>query len=145
MQRSTPWQSYREVATRTASPGHLVLMLYDGAIRFLERAMSGFTLEDPAEFHETISNNVIRAQSILAELNRNLNMTAGGELSSRLRQIYQYLDRRLMESNLRKEAAGIRETIARISVLRDAWNEMLQKDDIAALPALNSLSSGTLA
>ena len=42
MQRPKPWESYRKVATQTASPAHLVLMLYDGAIGFLERALAGF-------------------------------------------------------------------------------------------------------
>jgi flagellar secretion chaperone FliS len=145
MQRSTPYQSYREVAARTATPGQLVLMLYEGVIRFLERALDGFALEDPAEYHETISNNVIRAQAILDELNQNLDMAAGGELSTRLRQLYDYLNDRLMESNLRKQKSGIEETIQRITVLRDAWKEMLQQDGVAASPRMNSLREGALA
>jgi flagellar secretion chaperone FliS len=145
MHRPSPWQSYREVATRTATPGHLVLMLYDGVIRFLERALDGFTLDDPAEHNQTINNNVIRAQAILDELNLRLDMAAGGELSSRLRQLYEYLDRRLMESNLRKEAAGIQETIARITILRDAWNQMLQRDGADTTPTMATLNGGALA
>jgi len=145
MQRSTPWQSYREVATRTATPGYLVLMLYDGVLRFLEQAQDGFALDDPAEYHQTISNNVIRAQSILDELNRNLDMAAGGEFSIRLRQLYEYLERRLMESNLRKQADGIQETIVRITVIRDAWKEMLQSDGGQGSPSLAFLSGGALA
>jgi flagellar secretion chaperone FliS len=145
MQRSTPYQSYREVAARTATPGQLVLMLYEGMIRFLERAMDGFALEDPAEYHETISNNVIRAQSILDELNRNLDMAAGGELSVRLRGLYDYLNDRLMESNLRKQQSGIEETIRRITVLRDAWKEMLLQDGIASSPPRDSLREGAFA
>jgi flagellar protein FliS len=144
MQRTTPWQAYREVATRTATPGHLVLMLYEGVIRFLERALDGFLLDDPAEYHQTISNNVIRAQAILDELNRGLDMTAGGELASRLRQLYGYLDRRLMESNLKKEGAGIHETITRITVLRDAWKQMLQKEGDEAT-SMATLNGGALA
>ena len=54
-----PWQSYRQVATQTATPGQLVLMLFDGAIRFLDRALAGFDLDDPAECNSTVSNNVI--------------------------------------------------------------------------------------
>ena len=41
-QRNDPWQSYRKVSTQTASPPHLVLMLYDGSISFLERGLAGF-------------------------------------------------------------------------------------------------------
>ncbi|PYJ01020.1 MAG: flagellar protein FliS, partial [Verrucomicrobia bacterium] len=45
------WHSYRQVATQTASPGQLVLLLYNGIIRFLEQARLGFANEDPKEFH----------------------------------------------------------------------------------------------
>ena len=52
-QRNEPWQSYRKVSTQTASPAHLVLMLYDGAISFLERGLTGFNYSDPLEFNQT--------------------------------------------------------------------------------------------
>lgn len=100
-------------------------MLYEGVVRFLERALVGFDCEDPAEFNETISNNILRAQAILHELNVSLNMEAGGEFSQNMRRLYEYMDRRLMESNLRKEQTGIREVISRTMVLRDAWSAML--------------------
>ncbi len=132
---SAAGQSYLRVATGTASPGHLVLMLYDGAIRFLQRAIEGFGLEDPCEFNETINNNVQRAQAILNELNSALDLRQGGELATHLQGIYFYLDRRLQESNLRKEPAGIEEAISRLEVLRDAWREMLtQPNEHASAP-----------
>ncbi|MBL9128048.1 MAG: flagellar export chaperone FliS [Verrucomicrobiales bacterium] len=125
MNRSLIGRSYMQVATTTASPGQLVLMLYDGAIRFLEGALRGFHMEDPAESNAAINDNVQRAQAILDELNAALNMGAGGELAEKLRGLYSYLDRRLFESNLRKETEGIQEVILRLSTLRDAWREML--------------------
>ena len=121
MNLANPWNSYRQVATQTASPGQLVIMLYDGAIRFLERALTGFGKEDPAELNQMVNNNIIRAQQIINELNSSLNMDQGGEVSTNLRDLYVYFDRRLMESNMRKEEAGIHEVIARLTVLREAW------------------------
>lgn len=117
--------SYRRVATQTAPPGQLVLMLYDGTLRFLERALTGFDKDDPAEFHETISNNVLRAQEIIHELARSLNLAVGGDLARHLEGLYDYFDRRLMESNVRKEEVGIRDVINRITTLRNAWAAML--------------------
>lgn len=131
MKPLNPWQSYQQVATRTASPGQLVLMLYDGAIRFLERAQTGFTLDDPVESNTTVSNNILRAQDIIRELDCSLNLDAGGELAVKLRGLYDYFDRRLMESNLRKESAGLQEVIHRLVVLRDAWAKMLQSHGAA--------------
>src|SRR3954469_307663 len=114
---SNPWKSYQQVATQTAPPGQLVLMLYEGAIRFLERALGGFKLEDPAEYNETISNNILRAQDIIFELNVTLNMAEGGELAETLRRLYDYMGRKLMEGNLKKDEAPIREVLGRVAVL----------------------------
>ena len=127
MTYGNPWQSYQQVATNTAPPGQLVLMLYDGAIRFLNLAVAGFESEDPLEFNQTISNNIIRAQDIINELNLSLNMSVGGEFATTLRSLYAYFDRRLQESNVQKEDTGVREVIQRLTVLRDAWAEMLVK------------------
>lgn len=127
MNRYKIGKSYLQVATQTASPANLVLMLYDGAIRFLERALEGFSEDDPCEFNETINNNLQRTQAILDELNASLDLERGGELADRLRQIYHYLDRRIQESNLRKDPDGVSEAITRITLLRDAWREMMSQ------------------
>ena len=127
MPPSNPWQSYRQVATQTASPGQLVLMLFDGAIRFLEKARLGFTADDPLEFNQTINNNVIRAQDIIHELNWSLDVEKGGEVAGTLRRLYGYMDHRLHESNQHKREDGILDVIKRLTVLRDAWAEMLRQ------------------
>lgn len=124
--RTNPWQSYRQTAARTAPPGQLVLMLFEGAIRFLEHAKQGFATEDPLEFNLTISNNIIRAQDIINELNLSLNMREGGAFAANQRRLYNYMDRRLQESNQHKTLDGIEDTIRRLTVLRDAWAEMLR-------------------
>src|SRR5436190_14047853 len=113
--RSNPWQAYREVATQTASPGQLVLMLFDGAIRFLEKARVGFTADDPLEFNQTIHNNVVRAQEIITELNMALDMAKGGDCAFTLRRLYDYMHDRLHESNRRKKEDGILEVIKRLT------------------------------
>lgn len=111
---------------QTAAPGQIVLMLFEGAIRFLERAESGFGIDDPAEANQAINNNIQRAQAILHELNMALDVTNGGELAHTLRGLYEYMDRRLLESNLSKTAEGVSESRQRLATLRDAWKQMLQ-------------------
>lgn len=125
MRSANHCQSYRKIATQTASSGQLVLMLFEGAIRFLECSLQGFSMDDPAESNQTVSNNVIRAQAVIQELNQSLNMEAGGEFADTMRRLYDYLDSRLQQSNIRKEPAGIEEAISRLAVLRGAWSEML--------------------
>lgn len=140
---TNPWKSYQQVATQTAPPGQLVLMLYEGAIRFLDKALAGFNLDDPAEFNQTISNNVLRAQDIIFELNVTLNITEGGELAMTLRSLYDYMSRKLMDGNLKKDEAPIRDVLGRIAVLRDAWAQMLNNQGQPA--ATLEMKSATLA
>jgi len=126
MSRNKPWESYRKVATQTATPGQLVLMLYDGALGFLEKAMTGFEHEDPLMFNQTINNNILRAQAIIHQMNASLNMQAGGEVSTNFRRLYNYLYRRLTIANRTKQKEPIEETISRLRVLRDSWAQMLR-------------------
>jgi flagellar protein FliS len=100
-------------------------MLFEGAIRSLERALPGFTNTDPAEANMIIHNNLQRAQDIVRELNGALNMEQGGEFATNMRRLYDYLERRIWESNVKKNSTGIGEAIRHLSVLRDAWATML--------------------
>lgn len=114
---------------QTAAPGQIVLMLFEGAIRCLDRAECGFEIEDPAESNQTIHNNLQRAQEILHELNMALDLEQGGELAHTLRSLYEYMDRRLLESNLQKTTDGLTETRRHLATLRDAWAQMLRGSD----------------
>jgi len=97
-----PWKSYRQIATQTASPGQLILMLFDGALNSMERALAGFEQTDPGPRNQIIHNNLRRAVDIIRQLNHSLNLEAGGELAQTLRRLYQYFESRLMESNAGK-------------------------------------------
>lgn len=142
MHVANAWKSYRKVATQTAPPGQLVLMLYDGALRFLERGLAGFEMEDPAEANMTVHNNLHRAGEIIRELNLALNMESGGEFAHTLRSLYEYFDRRLWDSNVQKNPEGVREVIRHVTVLRDAWAAMLSGE---AHMALNATPDAVLA
>jgi len=130
MPAANPWKSYRQIATQTAPPGQLILMLFDGALRFLELGLVGFTCKDPAEANMTIHNNFQRAQDIVRELNRALNLEQGGECAETFRQLYNYFERKILESNLQKRPDGAREVIKHLTVLRDAWAAMLANPGI---------------
>ncbi len=129
--RANVAQSYQRIAAETASPGQRVAMLYDGAIKFLERALLGFRNEDPLQFNLTIHNNIQRAQAIIHELNAALDLEAGGELAATLRRLYFYFDWRLDQSNRLKTPEGVLEIITRLTVLRDAWEKMLHQHEPA--------------
>ena len=142
-QRPKPWDAYRKVAAQTATPAHLVLMLYDGAIGFLERALAGFECPDARQLNQTVSNNIVRAQAIILEMNATLDMKAGGEISVNFRRLYNYLNARLREANQKKSKEPLQEALTRLRVLRDSWAEMLRRgpagpDPIAASSAAAS-------
>jgi flagellar protein FliS len=111
----------------TATPAQLVLMLYDGAIGFLERSLTGFDYKDPLQFNQTINNNVQRAQSIIHEMNARLDLKRGGEVAENFRRLYDYFYRRLQEANMKKKRAPIEEVAGHLRELRDTWAQMLHR------------------
>jgi flagellar protein FliS len=125
MLSTNPWKSYRQIATQTAPPGQLVLMLFDGALLSLDRALLGFNCSDIGERNAAIHNNLQRAVDIIRELNCSLDVEAGGHLAGTLRNLYAYFERRLLDSNLKKSRQGIDEIIPMLKQLRDAWSQML--------------------
>jgi len=125
MPAANPWKSYRQVATQTAPPGQLILMLFDGALRFLEHGLTGFSCADPAEANMTIHNNFQRALEIVRELNRAVNVEQGGECAETFRRLYNYFERKIVESNVKKRPEGAAEVVKHLTVLRDAWAAML--------------------
>lgn len=135
MHTANPCKSYRQVTTLTAPPGQIVLMLFDGTLHALERALTGFSLTDPAEANMTIHNNLQRAREIIHQLNGALNMEKGGEFASTMRRLYNYFERRLAESNLNKTQDGVGEVIRHLTVLRDAWATMLNNPTFPNQPS----------
>jgi flagellar secretion chaperone FliS len=121
-------RTYRANAVLTASPGQLVLMLYDGALKALALAQQAFLEPCPEPRRiENINRHLLKAQAIVAELQSGLNMEAGGEFAQTMNRLYDYHNRRLFEANLRKEVAPIVEVERLLRELRDAWAEMLNQ------------------
>jgi len=120
-------RSYKSVAVTTATPGQLVLMLFDGAIRFLATAAHGFQLENIATRNEQIHNNLIKAQKVLRELQCSLDLKAGGEFAKTMFALYDFMLEQLQTANLAKDAAPIGTVERLLGEIRDAWAKMLQQ------------------
>ena len=127
-------RTYRANAVLTASPGQLVLMLYDGALKSLALAREAFALP-PEQFKriETINTHLLKAQAILGELQGGLNLDAGGEFARTMHRLYDYHNRRLLEANLRKQVEPVIEVERLVRELRDAWAQMLTQQDGTAI------------
>jgi flagellar protein FliS len=122
---------YRKTATTTASPGELVLMLYDGALRFMAAAELGFQEEHFARRNEQIHNNILRAQAIITELQATLNMEKGGAFSENLYRLYDFMQTHLTEANREKSPEKIKVVAVFMQDIRDAWSQMLLQQSAA--------------
>src|ERR1044071_5606382 len=127
-------RTYRTNAILTASPGQLVLMLYDGALNAIALAREGFNtpVDDPRRI-EVINRQLLKAQSILSELQNGLNLDAGGEFARTMHRLYDYHNRRLLEANLRKQVEPVVEVERLVRELRDAWAQMLSQQDTSTV------------
>jgi flagellar protein FliS len=121
-------RTYKTNAVLTASPGQLVLMLYDGALKALALARAALARPE-SDFRrlEVVNQQLLKAQLIVAELQSGLNFEAGGEVATRLNGLYEYYNRRLFEANMRKQVEPVIEVEKMIGELRDGWAEMLTK------------------
>ena len=131
MYRPNKYSAYQSGAVFTASPAQLVLMLFDGAVKFLNLAAEGFNRQDPLDFNLTVHQNIQKSQAIIRELKACLDPEKGPEFADKMTALYNYFDRRLQEANMRKEREPIDEVRRLVETLRDAWREMMQKQSTA--------------
>jgi flagellar protein FliS len=102
----------------TAHPARLVVMLYDGALRFLAQAKEAMEQHD----YEQQNLYIQKTQRILAELISSLNFIAGGEIAENLFRIYTYLYNQLVQANINDELSKVEHAITLLSELREAWD-----------------------
>ncbi|KAA0548797.1 flagellar export chaperone FliS [Bacillus sp. BGMRC 2118] len=117
-----PYQSYQQNSVNTATPGELTLMLYNGCLKFIHIAKKG--IED--KNIELKNTNIQKAQKIIQELMVTLNMEA--EISKQLLPMYDYINRRLIDANIKNDTAILDEVEGFVTEFRDTWKEVIQKN-----------------
>lgn len=116
-----PYLEYQNNLVNTADPKQLIVMLYDGAIRFLEASasyMGNFRTYDKA------NNNMLRAQDIITELMVSLDMERGGEIAKNLLSLYIFMKKELLEANMKKSPEKVYGVIKLLKELKSAWEEI---------------------
>ena len=113
-------QAYRSSSVMTASPAQLVVMLYDGAGRFLRQAE--IAADEGAWRHAM--DRLDKADAIVDELLVTLDVEQGGQLAERLQGIYVFCKRLTIEARLERDADKIRKTASLLANLREAWAEI---------------------
>jgi flagellar protein FliS len=110
-------ETYQRVAIGTQSKGRLIVMLYDGAIKFLKLAIKELDAKNYAAKGQYIN----RAQDILNELNAVLDIEGGGEIAQNLRKLYMFMNRRLSQANAKRDPQMIHEVITLLEELNQSW------------------------
>jgi flagellar protein FliS len=125
---SNPYKRYRQTQVETAGPLELIIMMYDGAIRFCNQAKGAIQEDNYNEANRLLQ----RAQDIVDELNFSLNMEAG-EIANRLRSLYDFINSKLIEANVNKDPALIDQMVELLTELRSSWSELQHGNKKVAL------------
>ncbi len=120
MATKNPYQSYQQNSVTTASPGELTLMLYNGCLKFIVQAKKAIADKNI----EAKNTNIQKAQNIIRELMVTLNMNQ--EVSQNMMSLYDYMNRQLIEANLKSDAAILDEVEGLVTEFRDTWKEVIQ-------------------
>ena len=115
-----PYAQYRQTQVQTAAPEQLIVMLYDGVIKFGLKAKECIANRDMAGANAAL----IRVQDIISELQLSINDEAG-EIAQQLRSLYDYFYRRALDANLAKDVAIIDEIVNMVRDLRSTWVEAI--------------------
>ncbi len=122
--KKNPYDQYKQTEINTANQGKLIVMLYDGAIKFLNIAHENMN----PKTYDIVNSNILKAQDIITELLLSLNTKDGGEISNSLFNLYIYFKKRLLEANIQKDTAIIDEVVGHLKELRDAWNKIASRE-----------------
>ncbi|MHA6532725.1 flagellar export chaperone FliS [Paenibacillus sp. BAC0078] len=120
---TSPYEKYRQSSVQTSTPAQLLIMLYDGAIRFVRAGIDGLNKQD----YEKTNLNLGKAQTIVSELMSTLDHSY--EISKSLYSLYEYMNFLLVEANIRKSVDKAEEAVGYLTDLRETW---LQASKLAA-------------
>lgn len=120
--------AYRDSAVLTAGPEQLVVLLYEGAVRFARQAQAALE----AGQHAQASGRMERVEAILDELLATLDHEAGGELAERLQSLYVWCRRCLVEARVERSPAKVGHVVGLLDELRDAFARAAATGAVAA-------------
>ena len=117
----TAHQQYKQVQVKTASNEKLLIMLYQGCIKFLRIAKKSIKEDDLESANEYLK----KSQDIINELRYTLDMEKGGEISNNLYQLYSFMYSELVSANVNKEVEHIETVEEMMLELLDSWKQII--------------------
>jgi flagellar protein FliS len=117
------YQKYKQTSIETASREKILLMLYEGAIKFTKKAIIAAEQKNIAER----ATNICRVYDIILELNNTLDHKVGGELASQLEQLYMFITDQLSKANMEGSAEPLRSVQKILETLYDGWVQAVEQ------------------
>jgi flagellar secretion chaperone FliS len=121
-------QAYKKASVTTKDQGTLILMLYDGTIRYLKIAVRKMQQKDLEATHNAIS----RAKAIISELMTSLNTDQSGRVGASLKSLYVYMYNRLIDANIQKNPDYVEEVCELMDELREGWRAVVNQKKMNA-------------
>lgn len=121
MPQKNPYAAYGNNKILTATPAQLTLMLYEGAIKFVNIAITAVEKNDVEKAH----NNIMKTENIIMEFQATLDHKY--EVAKDFDNVYTYLLQRLREANLKKDKEILEEVLGHLRTMRDTWKEVMEK------------------
>lgn len=115
------YENYKKTSVETISPGKLLIMLYDGAIKNIEAAVEDIEARDIAAAH----GHIVKAQDIILELRNTLNMEY--KIAESLGRLYDFIYMELVEANIKKDGERLEQILPFLTELRETWQEAARK------------------
>jgi flagellar protein FliS len=110
-------ENYRDAAITTQNKGRLIVILYEGAIKFVNQAIRDIDNKN----YEAKGRDIQKAQDIIMELNTVLDMEAGGEIAQNLRSLYNFMSRHLVQANVKSDTQILRDVLSILEELNQGW------------------------
>ena len=123
--RANAAKLYQQNSITTASPAKLTLMLYDGAIKFCNIALEGIEEKDIQKAH----TNIMKVEDIIMELRVALDRKY--PVWEDFEKVYDYIYRRLVEANMKKDPEILKEAMKHIKTMRDTWKEVMRLNHVS--------------
>lgn len=114
------YNAYLRSKVMTATPAELTLMLYEGAIKFVNKAIMSIEKKDIMGAH----NNLMKTQRIIEELRASLDHKY--PVAKEFDKVYEYILRRLIEANVKKDKDILEEVLEHLRTMRDTWKEVMK-------------------
>ncbi len=115
-------KQYKTQQIQTSSQEEILILLYEGAIRFCKIAKKAMLAKDIEKTH----NHLIKAQRIISEFMLSLDMEVGGDIAQNLYQLYDYLHHQLVQANIKKDPALVDEVLGHLQSLKTTWEEAIK-------------------